>query len=224
MVTQEKVMLQAEYEPLEIDLGRLAVVVIDMQNAFVSKGAMFDIWGFDISKTPAVIQPIKDIISAARARKIKVIHLAHVLYPDVREVGPMSNFWYNRVLQSWREKPELRDKMLMRGTWGADIIDELKPLPDEIYIEKQRFSAFAGTYLDITLRTFDIRYLIFTGVATNICVESSVRDASHLQYLPILVSDATEASPPNRKKDSLENIKQCFGWVTTTAEVLKVLK
>lgn len=219
-----KKMLQAEYHPVEVDLSRTAVLIIDMQNAFCTKGAMFDLWGFDISTIPGIIPNIKEIASTARANKIKVISLAHVLYPDVREVGPMTTFWYNKVLTSYREKPEWRDKLLMRGSWGAAIIDELKPLPEEIVIEKQRFSAFAGTYLDITLRTFDIRYLIVTGTATNICVESSVRDACHLQYFPILVSDGAAASPSNRQHDSLENIKQCFGWVTTTKDVLKILK
>jgi ureidoacrylate peracid hydrolase len=219
-----KKMLQADYHPVEIDLARTAVLIIDMQNAFCTKGAMFDLWGFDIKDIPAIIPNIKEIANTARANKIKVISLAHVLYPDVREVGPMTSFWYNKVLTSYREKPEWRDKLLMRGTWGAAIIDELKPQPDEIYIEKQRFSAFAGTYLDITLRTFDIRYLIVTGTATNICVESSIRDACHLQYLPILVSDGASASPSNRQHDSIENIKQCFGWVTTTKDVLKIMK
>lgn len=223
MVEKGKVLLQAEPAPLEIDLRRLAVLMIDMQNAFVSKGGMFDVWGFDISTIPRVIQPIKEITGAARKKGVRVVNLAHVLYPDAREVGPMSVFWNNKVLQSWREKPEWRDKLLMRGTWGAAIIDELKPPADEIYIEKQRFSAFAGTYLDMTLKTFDIRYLIFVGVATNICVESSIRDACHLEYLPVLVSDAAAASPSNRQEASIGNIKQCFGWVTNTKEVLNIL-
>ena len=224
MVKNGKVMLQAEHFPLEIDLIRTAVLVIDMQNAFCTKGAMFDLWGFDISTVPAIIPNIQAIIGAARSAKIKVISLAHVLYPDVREVGPMTSFWYNKVMISFREKPQWRDKLLMRGTWGADFIDELKPQPDEIVIEKQRFSAFAGTYLDIALRTFDIRYLIVTGTATNICVESSIRDACHLQYFPILVSDGAAASPPDRQHDAIENIKQCFGWVTNTRNVLNILK
>ncbi len=224
MAIEGKVMLKAEHAPLEVDLSRAAVLIIDMQNAFCSKGAMFDLWGFDIDTIPAIIPNIKMVAKAARKRKIKVISLAHVLYPDVREIGPMTSFQYNKVLTSYREKPEWREKLLMRGTWGADFIDELKPQPDEIVIEKQRFSAFAGTYLDIMLRTFDIRYLFFTGTATNICVESSIRDACHLQYFPILIADAAAASPSNRQDSSLGNIKQCFGWVTTTQHVMNILK
>ena len=224
MKEHQFVTLQAEPEPLEIDLKRMAVLVIDMQNAFVSKGGMFDLWGFDISNNPKVIEPIKRITSAARAKQIRVIYLAHVLSPDVREAGPMSTFWFNQVLKSYREKPEMRHALLLRGTWGAQIIDELKPREDEMLIEKRRFSAFVGTDLDMMLKTYDIRYLVFTGVATNICVESSLRDACHLEYLPILVSDAAAASPPSRQEATIGNVKQVFGWVTTSLNLIKALR
>ena len=118
----------------------------------------------------------------------------------------------------------MRDKMTMRGTWGAQIIDELKPREDEILIEKRRFSAFVGTDLDTTLRSYDIKYLIFTGVATNICVESSLRDACHLEYLPILISDAAAASPPSRQESTIANVIQVFGWATNTEKLLHDLK
>jgi ureidoacrylate peracid hydrolase len=74
------------------------------------------------------------------------------------------------------------------------------------------------------LKTFDIRYLIFTGVATNICVESSLRDASHLQYLPIIVSDGVAASPPERQESTLANVREIFGWVATSKDVLRSFK
>lgn len=215
---------EAQPEPLEIDLKRTAILVIDMQNAFVSKGGMFDLWGFDITTIPKVIGPIKKILTAARAKKIRVVYFAHTLYPDVREVGPMSRFWINQVLKTYREKPEWRDKLLLRGTWGAQIIDELKPQKDEILIEKRRFSIFTGTDLDMLLRTYDIRYLVFTGVATNICVESSLRDACHLEYLPVLISDAAAASPSSRQESTIGNVIQCFGWVTTTEKLVQALQ
>jgi len=224
MKEHEMVKIQAEPEPLEIDLKRTAVLVIDMQNAFVSKGGMFDLWGFDTSAIPHVIEPIKKIINAARAKQIKVIYLAHVLSPDVREVGPFSAFWHNKVLTSYRETPQMRDSLLLRGTWGAEIIDELKPREDEILIEKRRFSGFVGTDLDMMLRTYDIRYLVFTGVATNICVESTLRDACHLEYLALLVADAAAASPPSRQEATIGNVQQVFGWVTNTDNLLQVLR
>jgi len=220
MREQKPVLLQAEPEPLEIDLKRTAVIVIDMQNAFVSKGGMFDLGGRDISHIPRIIGPNKKIIEVARAKNVKVVYAVHRLTHDVREVGPLSRYRFN---PAWGN-PEMRNGSILEGTWGTEIIDELKPREDEMVIVKRRFSAFSGTELDMMLKTFDIRYLIFTGVATNICVESSLRDASHLQYLPVLVSDAVAASPPSRQQASVDNIKEVFGWVTKSESVLDVLK
>jgi ureidoacrylate peracid hydrolase len=225
MNMKQLVKLQAEPKPLEIDLQRTAIVIVDMQNAFASKGGMFDLWGFDISGIPRVVEAIQKIIQTAREKDIKIIYIAHRLSPDLREVGHLSPFSQNnKVLESYREKPAMRDKILLRGTWGAEIIDELKPKTGEILIEKRRYSAFAGTDLDMTLRTFDIRYLVFVGVATNICVESSLRDAFHREYFPILISDAAAASPPSRQEATIGNIKQVFGWVTTSENIVKAME
>ncbi|MFC2038641.1 cysteine hydrolase family protein [Chloroflexota bacterium] len=212
--------LRAEMSPLEIDLKRSAVIVIDMQNAFVKKGGMFDLGGRDISHISPIIETNGKIIDAARVKNVKVVYVVHRLTSDVREVGPLSRYRFNPDL----DNPEVRRGSILEGTWGTEIIDELKPREDEMVIVKRRFSAFHGTELDMMLKTFDIRYLIFTGVATNICVESSLRDASHLQYLPVLVSDAVAASPPSRQESSVDNIKEIFGWVTVTESVLEVLK
>lgn len=214
------VVLQAELEPLEIDLERTAIIVIDMQNAFVNKGGMFDSGGRDISLIPRIIEPINKINKAARSNNVKVIYAVHRLTPDLREVGPMSRYRFNPRL----ENPKMREGLILQGTWGTEIIDELTPEEGEMVVEKRRYSAFVGTELDMMLKTFDIRYLVFTGVATNICVESSLRDASHLQYFPILVSDAVAASPPSRQQSSIDNIKDVFGWVTTSDNVIDALK
>jgi len=218
MIYQKMATLQAEPAPLEIDLNRTAVVIVDMQNTFCKKGGGFDLAGRDISLIPATFEPIKRIADAARARHVKVVYVVHRLTPDGREVGPLSRF-RNPALR----RPEYRNASILEGTWGTEIIDELKPADDEIVIVKRRFSAFAGTELDMMLKTFDIRYLIFTGVATNICVESSLRDASHLQYLPVLASDACAASPPERQESTLANVRDVFGWVTTSDDIVKVL-
>jgi ureidoacrylate peracid hydrolase len=218
MEKQGMVLLQAEPGPLEIELKRTALLIIDMQNAFVSKGGIFDLSGNDMTYIQKVIVPNKRIIESARSNNIKVVYAVHRLTSDVREVGPLSRFRFNPGMNQ-----VLRKGSILEGTWGTEIIDELKPRDDEMVIIKRRFSAFSGTELDMMLRSFDIRYLIFTGVATNICVESSLRDASHLQYLPVLVSDATAASPASRQQASLDNIKDVFGWVTTSSNVLDIL-
>lgn len=220
------VLLQAEPEPLEIDLRRAAVIVIDMQHAFVSKGGMFDLWGIDVSKNQEVFQPIKRITSAARAKGIKVIHTAHEHSPDLHDSGgPSSPNWYKNMLTSYREHPEWRDKLIFRATWGADIVEELKPREGDIFVSKPRYSAFFGTRLDTILKTIDAKYLVFVGVATNICVEASIRDAYEIQYFPILISDATmNTGPPFMQEATIFNVKTCYGWVTTTENILKAME
>jgi ureidoacrylate peracid hydrolase len=224
MEKKELAFLSAEPEPLEIDLSRLAVLVIDVQNAFVSKGGMYDIWGALTPAVSNVVRPIKTIVEAARLKGVRVIYVAHILYPDAREVGPNCPFWHKRVLKSYRERPEMRDSLHLRGAWGSHIVDELKPREDEILIEKRRFSAFVGTGLDNVLRSYEIKYLLFTGVATNICIESSLRDACHLEYFPILASDASAACPDSRQESTVANVIQAFGWAAKTKSILGILK
>jgi len=218
-------LLQAEPEPLEIDLQRTAIVVIDMQNSFGSKGGMFDLIG---AGTPgqAVIKPIKQITDTARAQGIKVIIAAHVYSSDLSDSGgPNSPSWYKRVHREHREHPERRDSLHFSGRWGAEIIEELKPQEGDIFITKPRYGAFYGTRLDIILKTHDIKFLIFVGVATNICVETSIREAYNLDYFSILISDATMQSGPQMIQEASEfNIKRCFGWVTNTKNIVNALK
>src|SRR4030042_3381166 len=94
----------AEPESIEIDLQRMAVIVIDMQNAFMGKGGMFDLRGFNVTENQKIIEPIQKICSVARGKGIKVIYIGHILSPDLREVGPDSSFWYKSV-KIYRETP-----------------------------------------------------------------------------------------------------------------------
>jgi ureidoacrylate peracid hydrolase len=218
------VKLPADPEAVDIDLSRTAVIIIDMQNAFVSKGGMFDLRGFDPTPTQKTIEPIKKVCDAARKKGIKVVYLAHVLSPDLREVGPESSFWYKSV-KMYRENPQWKETYLIRGTWGAAIVDQLKPQEGDIYVEKPRFSAFFGTNLDSILKAYNIKYLLFTGCATNICVEASMRDAGQLGYFPFMIKEGVSHNgPPFMQEAAMFNIKLGYGWVTGVEDVLKLLK
>ncbi len=218
--------VQAEPTPLEIDLQRTAVIVIDMQNCFVSKGGMFDLWGWDISACQRVIEPIKRITTTARAKGMKIVKVAHVCNPDLSNSGGKNSpNWYNTFLPSYREHPEWGDKFYIGDTWGADIIDELKPQKGDLFVVKQRYSAFWQTNLHILLQSYSIKYLIFTGVTTNVCVEHSVRDAYNYEYFPILISDASGNVGPSFTHDAtLITIQNIYGWVTTTNDILKAIE
>jgi len=218
-------MLEAEPQPLEIDLERSAIVVIDMQNAFASKGGMIDLMGLDISKNLKVVGVVKKIISAARLKKFKVLYTVHYYSPDLREAGgPNSGYWYSVHMQGIREHREWWDKSIIRDTWGAEIVKELEPQEDEIVVVKPKYSAFFGTDLDSILKTFDIKYLVFVGIATNVCVEAAIRAACELDYFCILISDATAAAgPPFAQEATINNVKLCFGWVTTSENIIRAM-
>jgi len=220
-------LVQAEPEPIEIDLAQTAIVVVDMQNGFVKRGGFFDLMGAYNPKGEMVIEPVKKLCDTARANNIKVIYVGQTCSPDFHEAGnPSLPFYYKGgFLRLYREHPEWADKLMIRGAWGAEIIEELKPQKGDIFIEKPRYSAFFSTTLDMTLRSLDIKYLAVTGVATNICVEASIRDAFYHNYFALLVKDGTaQFGPDYIKEATIFNVKACYGWVTNTETLISAMK
>ena len=221
----DKIILKAENTPLEIDLTRTAVIVIDMQNTFIAKGGMFDIKGEDTELHRKIIHPTNAIIQAARNKGCKIIFTRQIFSPDLRETGGPESVHWNRVYPSYKNRPEFKGKMAVVGTWGYEFIEEIRPQPEDLVIDKPKYSAFFGTNLDINLRTYNIKYLIFTGIATNVCVESTIRDAYYHQYWPVMVSDACANSGPIMTQEAtIWNVKNLFGWVTSSQNMLEALK
>jgi ureidoacrylate peracid hydrolase len=219
--------LQAKPEPVEVDLTKSAVVVVDMQNAFATKGGMLDIAGADISDAPLVVQSIKKVLDAVRRVHVLVVYVQMGYKPDLSNSGgPDSpNFHKELAMRLMNRRPELKGKLLTEGTWDFAIVDELKPQPEDLVVLKTRYSGFAGTTLDSQLRTRGVRYLFFVGIATNVCVESTLRDAYFQDYWPILIADgARPAGPPSLHEASLYNVENFFGWTVTTDEILRTLR
>jgi ureidoacrylate peracid hydrolase len=211
----------AEPEAVKIDTKKTAVIVVDMQNAFCSKGGMFDIlWGLDEIKVGRVIKACKKVIEAARNLGIKIVYLRMAYRPDLTNAGgPESpNYWKESGLVAMRKHPEWKGKFITVGTWDWEIVNELKPELGDIVIDKNRYSGFPNTELNSILRTHNIKYLIFLGIATNVCVESTLRDAYFNEYFPILVSDGCGNSGPDyTQKATIWNVSAVFGWITTSS-------
>jgi ureidoacrylate peracid hydrolase len=120
-----------------------------------------------------------------------------------------------------RDRPELKGKLLVEGTWDFQIVDALQPAPHDWVVLKTRYSGFAGTTLDSVLRAREIRYLFFTGIATNVCVESTLRDAYFHEYWPILLTDATmQAGPPAAQQATIFNVESFFGWTLASQALI----
>jgi ureidoacrylate peracid hydrolase len=223
----EMMKLDAKPEPIEVDLRKAAVVVVDMQNAFASKGGTLDIAGADISDAPRVVRSVKTILDAARQASVPVVYLQMGYKPDLSNSGgPNSPNWHKELAMSlMNSRSELKGKLLTEGTWDFAIVEELKPESGDLVVIKTRYSGFAGTTLDSQLRTRGIRYLFFVGIATNVCVESTLRDAYFQDYWPILIADgAMPAGPASLHEATLFNVENFFGWTVRAEEFLRVVK
>ncbi|MBW1799602.1 MAG: isochorismatase family protein [Deltaproteobacteria bacterium] len=221
--SQKDVTLNTKPEAIEIDLHRTAVIVVDMQNAFVSKGGMFDTFGWDISAARGVIDNNKKIIVGLRKAGCKIVFLKMSYEPDYSNSGGTSSpNWHKELgLVMMRNNPKYWGKFVTEGSWDEEICPELEVHPGDIIVRKQRYSGFAGTNLDGILKTYNIKYCIYTGVATNVCVESTLRDGYFLDYWPILVSDAVDnAGPDITQQATLWNVETLFGWVITSEDLL----
>jgi ureidoacrylate peracid hydrolase len=217
----DTIMLPARPEPIPVAVSQTAVIVIDMQNAYASPGGYLDLAGFDISGARAVIDNTKMVLQTARAAGVLVIYFQNGWDPDYIEAGgPGSpNFHKSNALKTMRARPELQGKLLAKGTWDYDLVDELKPQPGDIVLPKPRYSAFFNSQLDSVLRARGIRNLVFVGIATNVCVESTLRDGFFLEYFGVVLEDAThQAGPEFVQKAAIYNIETFFGWVSTVAD------
>jgi len=219
--------LDAKPEPIDVDLTKSAVVVVDMQNAFAKKDGMLDIAGVDISEAPRVVHSIKTVLDAARQAGVLVVYVQMGYKPDLSNSGgPDSPNWHKELaMRLMNCRPELKGKLLTEGTWDFAIVEDLKPQPSDLVVIKTRYSGFAGTTLDSQLRTRSIRYLFFAGIATNVCVESTLRDAYFQDYWPILIADgAMPAGPASLHEATLFNVENFFGWSVRTEEFLRAVK
>ena len=214
-------------EPLDIALEKSAVVVVDMQNAFAAKGGLLDLAGIDISGAGNVVRSISTVLTAARGAGVQVVYLQTGYKPDLSNGGGDSspNPRKETALCLMRARPELKGKLLVEDTWDFAIVPELQPQPRDLVVLKTRYSGFAGTTLDSVLRAREIRYLFFVGIATNVCVESTLRDAYFHEYWPILVTDAAmQAGPPAAHEATIFNVESFFGWTLDSQGLLRSLR
>lgn len=219
--------------PVELDPGRTAVLVIDMQNDFGAEGGMFDRAGIDISAIQDTVAPTARVISAARAAAIPVIYLQMQHRADLSDMGPVGSPHHQRHLRlsvgSAVTAPDgTASRILIAGQWGTRILDRLAPQPGDIVIPKHRFSGFFETPLHGILQGLNVQHLIVTGCTTSICVDSTIRDAMFRDYACILLEDCTAepigAGNSRTNHDaSLLTIEVLLGWVARSDDFLAAL-
>ena len=213
--------LPARPEPLRVSARDTAVIVIDMQNAYASIGGYVDKAGFDVAPAAAVIGQIARVLETARAAGMPVIYLQNGWDADYVEAGtPASPNWHkSNALRTMRARPELAGQLLARGGWDYELVDALAPQPGDIRLHKTRYSAFFNSQLDSVLRSRGIRTLVFVGIASNVCVESTLRDGFHLEYFGVMLEDATHHLGPDFVREAtVYNVEKFFGWVSAVAD------
>ena len=193
-----------------------ALLVIDMQNGFVSKGGSYDLMGLNISKYRDVVPSLKQLIGFCRKVKIPIFYSQAVREESGIDLLTRSH----RILPKSREERIKRRPICIRGSWDAEIVEELKPNFDDHVVIKRRDSVFQDTEVEVWLRSLGIDSIIFAGIDTSICVESSLRDAFNHGYDIILISDATASNNLNHYNSTLDNIRNYYGLVMNLNEFI----
>jgi len=222
----DAITIDAEPERLTIGLATTALVVVDMQNAYLSKGGYLDRVGFDVATSPPVIEKAAGVLAAARTAGLFVVHLQNGFDALQTEAGgPTAPVWHkSNALKYMRANPSERGKLITHGTWDHDFVEPLRPAPGEAVVPKARYSGFAGTNLEQLLRARGITTILLVGVNTNVCVEATLRDAYHREFFALMIPDATlQAGPDFIFEATVFNVTRFFGWTASGDKVIDAL-
>ncbi len=196
-----------------------ALIVIDVQNGFVSKGGSYDLLKMDTSNYRAVIPVIKELIEISRAAGIPVFYTQAVRESSGIDLLTKTH----KILPKSREERIMKKPICVRGTWDAGIVDDIKPAARDHIVIKRRDSAFHDTEINVWLKSLGIDTLIFSGIDTSICVETSLREAFNIGYDIILISDATASSNRKHYESTLDNVRGYYGLVMELKEFYRSL-
>jgi nicotinamidase-related amidase len=209
--------VEADGKALTLDLGRTALIVVDMQNDFCHPEGWLALQGVDVEPARAPIAPLNGLLPRLRANGVPVIWLNWGNRPDRLNISPGLLYVYKSTGEGvglGDPLPASGAKVLEAGSWSASIVDELETDPADIHVSKYRMSGFWDTALDSILRNLDVTTLLFAGVNADQCVLCTLQDAHFLGYDCVLLEDCTATtSPAFCMAATLYNVHQCFGFV-----------
>lgn len=212
-------------QPYDYELpvsGGVALVIIDMQRDFLEPGGFGEALGNDVSRLQAIVPTVKQLLEAFRDRHLPIIHTIEGHQPDLSDCPPSKQKRGQSELKIGDPGP--MGRILILGEPGNSIISTLAPLPHEIVITKPCKGAFCNTNLELILREKGITHLIFTGVTTEVCVQTTMREANDRGFECLLVEDATASYFPEFKQSALEMIRAQGGIIVWTATAEAVIQ
>ena len=210
--------------PFSLDPARTALVVIDMQRDFVECGGFGEALGNDVTKLQAIISTVAALLAFFRAKGWPILHTRECHLPDLSDCPPAKRSRGKGALRIGDAGP--MGRLLVRGEAGASIVPECAPLEGEMVIDKPGKGMFFATDCERLLRAAGVTHLVFAGVTTEVCVQTSMREANDRGFECLLVSDATESYFPQFKAAAIEMIVAqggIVGWATSFAQLKEAL-
>ena len=197
-----------------------ALLVVDVQNGFMSKGGSYDLLGMKVSNYQQIIPKLKELISICKNYNVPIFYTQAVRESSGIDLLTKTH----RILPKSREERIKKRPICVRGTWDAKIVDEVKPTNKDHVVIKRRDSAFQDTETEVWLNSLKVNTLIFCGIDTSICVETSLRDGFNKGYDVMLISDATASANIRHYKTTIEHVKEYYGLVMKVKEIKEVLE
>lgn len=220
--------IDAQPQTVTLDLRRTAMIVIDMQNDFCTKGGWVDCVGADYTPSRAAIAPLQRLLPSLREAHVPVIWVNWGNRPDLLNMPPNQLHLYKPTgvgVGLGEPLPGSGARVLEKDSWAAAVVDELEKAPGDISVDKYRMSGFWETHLDGILRNMGMRTLLFAGVNTDQCVMCSLQDANFLGYGCVLVEDCCATTSPDYCiQATLFNVKHGFGFVSRSEDVMSALR
>ena len=213
--------VEAKPYEFEFNTENTSVIIIDMQRDFLYPGGFGEELGNDVSTTNKIIPTVQKLLEKAREEDMLVIHTREGHRPDLADLVESKK----RGGNIGKEGP--MGRILVRGEYGHDIVDELTPIVGEVILDKPGKGAFYQTDLDLILKSNNIQNLIVMGVTTHVCVQSTIREANDRGYECLMVEDGCAAFDPADHEDSIRMINQqgaIFGWTTPSKNIIDALE